>query len=69
MFEIIRPELIRDEGDINILEYKNKVLKIELLGGCRACYMADVVMMRYLENLLRTYVSEDIVVENVKKLV
>lgn len=69
LFEIIRPELKRDGGDIKILEYKDKVLRIELLGGCRACYMADVIMMRYLEHLVRTHISEDIIIENVKKLV
>ena len=69
LFEIIRPELIRDGGDIKILEFKDKVLRIELLGTCRACFMADVVMMRYLEHLLRTHISEDIVIENVQKLV
>lgn len=69
LFKIIRPELKRDGGDIKILEYKDKVLKIELLGGCKACYMADAVMMRYLENQVRTYISEDIAIYNVHKLV
>jgi Fe-S cluster biogenesis protein NfuA len=69
LFGIIRPELERDGGDIKILEYKDKVLRIEFLGGCRACYMADTVMMRYLEHLVRTHISEDIIIENVRRLV
>ncbi|MBW2173620.1 MAG: NifU family protein [Deltaproteobacteria bacterium] len=69
LLEVIRPELKRDGGDIKILQYKDNVLRIELLGGCRACYMADAVMMRYLEHLVRTHISEDILLENVQKLV
>lgn len=69
LLDIIRPELKRDGGDIRILEFKDKILKIELLGDCKACYMADIVMMRYLEYLVRTYVSEDIVIDNVRELI
>ena len=65
----IRPEIKRDGGDIRIISYKNRTLKIELLGACRACTIADQVMMRYLEHLIRSYISEDITIENVKAIV
>ena len=69
LLEIIRPELKRDGGDIKVLEFKDNVLKIQLLGACRACYMADVVMIRYLEHLIRKYISDDVIVENVNMLI
>lgn len=69
LFEIIRPEIKRDGGDIEILTFKNRVLKIQLFGGCRGCYIADTVMIRYIEYLVRKYISDDIVIENVKELV
>ena len=69
LIDIIRPEIIRDGGDIEILEYKNNLLKIKLAGACCACMIADQVMVRYLEYLVRKYISDDIVVENTKELV
>jgi Fe-S cluster biogenesis protein NfuA len=68
LFEIIRPEIKRDGGDIKVIENNNKVLKILLLGGCRGCHIADCVMIRYLEYLVRKYVSDDIIIEHAKEL-
>jgi PP-loop superfamily ATP-utilizing enzyme/Fe-S cluster biogenesis protein NfuA len=68
LIEIIRPEIKRDGGDIQIIEYDNQILKIALLGGCRGCMIADQVMVRYLEYLMRKYISDDIIIENVKEL-
>ncbi len=68
LFDSIRPELKRDGGDIRIISFNEQLLRIELLGACRACTIADQVMMRYLEHLIRTYISEDIILENVKPL-
>jgi Fe-S cluster biogenesis protein NfuA len=69
LINIIRPEINRDGGDIKILDYNNNVLKITMLGACRGCMIADQVMMRYLEHLIRSYISEDITIENIKLLV
>lgn len=69
LFEIVRPEIRRDGGDIEILTFKNRVLKFKLHGGCRGCYIADTVMIRYIEYLVRKYISDDILVENIKELV
>ena len=69
MLDTVRPELERDGGDIRMLEFRDKVLRIEMLGACKACWMADMVMMRYLESLVRTHVGEDIFIENVQQVV
>ena len=68
LLDTIRPEIKRDGGDIRIISFSDRELKIELLGACRACTIADQVMMRYLEHLIRSYISEDIILENVKPL-
>jgi Fe-S cluster biogenesis protein NfuA len=68
LFDIIRPEINRDGGDIRILDYKDNILKIQMFGACRGCMIADQVMMRYIEFLVRKYVSNDIVIENVKEV-
>ena len=69
LFNSIRPELKRDGGDIRIISFSDQLLRIELLGACRACTIADQVMMRYLEHLIRKYISEDIILENTVSLV
>ncbi len=69
LLDSIRPELKRDGGDVRILSFRDRLLQIEILGACRACTIADQVMMRYLEHLIRSYISEDIILENVKPLV
>ena len=69
LFDAVRPELIRDGGDLRILSFADDVLRIEFVGACRGCTIADQVMMRYLEHMLRTHVSDRIKLENVKPLV
>ena len=69
LIDIIRPEIRRDGGNIEVLEFCNNVLKIKLTGACRGCMIADQVMIRYLEYLVRLYISDDIVIENTKELV
>ncbi len=69
LIDIIRPEIRRDGGDIDILDFHNNLLKINLSGACRGCQIADQVMIRYLEYLVRKYISDDIVIENTKELV
>ncbi len=69
LIDIIRPEIRRDGGDIRILQFNNNLLRIRMYGACRACMIADQVMVRYLEYLVRKYISDDIVIENTKELV
>lgn len=69
LIDIVRPEIRRDSGDIHILDFSCNLLKIKLSGGCRACMIADQVMIRYLEYLVRKYVADDIVIENTKEWV
>ena len=40
-----------------------------MLGACRGCMIADQVMIRYIEAMVRRYVAGDIIVENTKELV
>ena len=68
LIDIIRPEIKRDGGDIRVAGFENNVLKVHLLGACRGCMIADQVMIRYLEYLVRKYISEDVIVENWKEL-
>ncbi len=69
LINIVRPEVKRDGGDIKVFGFKNNLLKIKLSGACRACMIADQVMVRYLEYLVAKFISEDIIIENTKELV
>ena len=69
LINIIKPEVQRDGGDIGLVSFQDKHLKIKLSGACRGCMIADQVMIRYLEYLVRKYISDDIIIENTKELV
>jgi Fe-S cluster biogenesis protein NfuA len=69
LIDIIRPEVKRDGGNIDIIDFQDNLLKVKLSGACRGCMIADQVMIRYLEFLVRKYISGDIIIENTKELV
>ncbi len=55
----IRPYLISDGGDVNIIELSaDMVLKIELVGACKTCTMRHMTMKSGIEETLRREVPE-----------
>lgn len=68
LLDIVRPEVHRDGGDIEFVSLSGQLLKLRLVGACRGCMIGDQVMMRYLESLVRRYISPDIVIEHEKEL-
>ncbi len=68
LIAIVRPEVQRDGGDIEVLGFSDGRLQVQLTGACRGCMIGDQVMMRYLESLVRKYISPDIVIDHVKTL-
>jgi len=49
----IRPVLNADGGDIEVLEYKNKILKVKLKGACHGCPMAEFTLKDCVETILK----------------
>ncbi|MBF0478210.1 MAG: NifU family protein [Candidatus Omnitrophica bacterium] len=61
--EEIRPMLQRDGGDLNIISYKDNVLKIDYKGSCCGCPHAAYGTLKFIESILKEKINPDIKVE------
>ncbi len=62
----IRPMLRQDGGDIELIDVNANHVQVSLRGACVRCRMAEVTMKDVVQAQLREFVSDDIVVEEVK---
>jgi NifU-like protein len=62
----IRPMLRQDGGDIELIDVDGSVVKVSLRGACAQCRMAQFTMKDVVQAKLREFVTDDIVVEEVK---
>jgi len=58
----IRPFLLRDGGNIDVLDLKDGALKVRLLGHCKGCPHAENTLKNTVEGVLKRYIS------NIKKV-
>lgn len=61
--ETVRPALQMDGGDIQIVEYKDGILKVFYQGACGSCPSASMGTMMAIENLLRDQFNPDVTVQ------
>ncbi len=54
--EYVRPKLLEHEGDVEVIEYKDNILKVRLLGKCSGCPSANLTT----EELIAAEVKEHI---------
>jgi len=64
--EEIRPALIRDGGDIELLDIKDNKVFVTLRGKCTSCPSSQLTIKGGIEAKLKEFVSDDILVEEVK---
>jgi len=62
----IRPRLRQDGGDIELVDVEGNRVLVSFLKACAKCPVAPFTMKEIVEAPLRQFVSEDIVVEEVK---
>jgi len=62
----IRPSLISDGGDIELIDVDGDRVIVSPRGTCATCPASPVTMKELVESKLREFVSEDLVVEEVK---
>lgn len=58
--EQVRPYLAEHFGDIEIVSYEDKVLKVKLLGHCEGCPSAQLTMEDLVEKELKEAFPDDI---------
>ncbi|NLE28233.1 MAG: Fe-S cluster assembly protein NifU [Phycisphaerae bacterium] len=62
----IRPLLQQDGGDIELIDVEGPRVSVSLRGTCARCRMAEFTMKDVVQARLREFVTEDIIVEEVK---
>lgn len=61
--QTVRPALQMDGGDIQLLSYKEKLLKVYYQGACGSCPSATMGTLQAIENILKDQFNPDITVE------
>jgi len=59
----IRPSLVKDGGDIDLIDVEGNRVFVALRGACSNCPSADMTLRYTVEQKLKEFVSEDLVVE------
>ncbi|MBE6446937.1 MAG: NifU family protein [Alphaproteobacteria bacterium] len=58
----IRPGLQIDGGDIEVIDFKDNILKVKLIGACSCCPHAQMTLKNSVERMIRQMVCESILV-------
>ena len=64
--ESIRPFLNKDGGDIELVDVKDAVVYVRLVGNCNGCPMSFSTMTLGVENTVKQFAPEIIAVESVE---
>ena len=54
----IRPNLVADGGNVELVEVKNGVVKVRLTGACAGCPMSTMTLKNGIEQILRQEIPE-----------
>lgn len=61
----IRPMLMQDGGDVELVSVDDGVVKVRLTGACAGCAMSQITLKQGIEKVLINEIPEIIKVENV----
>jgi Fe-S cluster biogenesis protein NfuA len=54
----IRPDLVRDGGDVELVDATDGIVKVRLTGACGGCPMASMTLKHGVERVLKERVPE-----------
>ncbi|MGD0353549.1 MAG: NifU family protein [Dehalococcoidia bacterium] len=54
----IRPNLVRDGGDVELVDATDGIVKVRLTGACGGCPMAAMTLKHGVERVLKERVPE-----------
>ncbi len=61
----IRPSLMADGGDVELVDLENGVVKVRLTGACGGCPMSQMTLKQGIERHMKKAVPEILKVEAV----
>jgi Fe-S cluster biogenesis protein NfuA len=56
--EQIKPALLADGGDVQLVDVNNGVVTVRLTGACYGCPMATITLQQGIERVLKEQVPE-----------
>jgi len=65
IIEKIRPMLVKDGGDVELVEVTNGVVKVRLKGACAGCAMSQLTLKKGIEKVIINEIPEISSVESV----
>ncbi|HNW60595.1 MAG TPA: NifU family protein [bacterium] len=65
VLDTIRPALMADGGNVELVEVKDGVVKLKLQGACHGCPMSQMTLKMGIERELKRQLPEISVVESV----
>lgn len=54
----IRPSLVADGGNVELVEVKDGIVKLKLTGACAGCPMSTMTLKNGIERILRQEIPE-----------
>ena len=54
----IRPQLMRDGGDLELIEVNDGTVKVKLTGACAGCPMSTMTLKMGIEKILKQEIPE-----------
>lgn len=54
----VRPSLVADGGDVELVDVKNGIVKVKLVGHCAGCPMSQMTLKAGIERMLKQEVPE-----------
>ena len=61
----IRPYLINDGGDVELVKFENGIAYVKMMGACANCMFSDITISNNVEEILLEEVPEVIKVLNI----
>jgi len=54
----IRPQLVMDGGNVELVEVNDGIIKVKLTGACDGCPMATITLKMGIEKILKQEIPE-----------
>jgi Fe-S cluster biogenesis protein NfuA len=54
----VRPVLVRDGGDVELVEVSDGTVKVKLTGACAGCPMSTLTLKNGIERILKQEIPE-----------
>ncbi|MCK4274073.1 MAG: NifU family protein [Dehalococcoidales bacterium] len=58
VLEKVRPVLVRDGGNVELVEVTDGIVKVKLVGACAGCPLSQLTLKNGIERILKQEIPE-----------